>query len=432
MATTFVLLCGGPYGTEEAVPYAGPGLAIGTLIVMPFIWALPYVLLVAEMASSLPVQGGIYKWFRAAFGPFWSFQLSFLDWITWVLDAALYPPLLAGYLTTLLLDGSNRWIDWGICLAVIWGCTWINVRGIRSTGRASLIMSLVLLAPVFVIVLMGLPKIDLSNLLPLAAEDKPFGSALNYALIWAVWNYSGYAGLASASEEIVTPERSFPKILGIFLPLSVVVYAFPMIVALSVTPDWQSWETGHYTLVAASLGGVWLMVATSVGAQFAQVGLFNSEQIVISRMPYAMARDGLLPPWFAKLHPRYGTPARLLILQGVFYSALTFHFGFVELLVMSTWLALPSYLFTFVAPLILRWKRPDLRGPFRIPGGWPVIIPLAALPFAIALYVLVYVLLTEELDVLLMGFSFLAVIPLVYLWARRERRKHGITLPDVD
>jgi amino acid transporter len=104
----------------------------------------------------------------------------------------------------------------------------------------------------------------------------------------------------------------------------------------------------------------------------------------------------------------------------------------VELLVMSTWLALPSYLFTFVAPLILRWKRPDLRGPFRIPGGWPVIIPLAALPFAIALYVLVYVLLTEELDVLLMGFSFLAVIPLVYLWARRERRKHGITLPDVD
>ena len=61
MATTFVLLCGGPFGTEEAVPYAGPGLAIGTLVVMPFIWALPYVLLVSEMTSSIPVHGGTCK-----------------------------------------------------------------------------------------------------------------------------------------------------------------------------------------------------------------------------------------------------------------------------------------------------------------------------------------------------------------------------------
>jgi amino acid transporter len=432
MATTFVLLCGGPFGTEEAVPYAGPGLAIGTLIVMPFIWALPYVLLVAEMTSSIPVQGGTYKWFRAAFGPFWSFQLAMLDWLTWVLDAALYPPLLAGYLMALLLNSSNHWINWGICLIVIWGCTWMNIRGIRNMGRASLVMSLVILAPVLVIVLMGLPKIELSNLLPLTAGDKPFGAALNYALIWALWNYSGYAGLASASEEIVNPERSYPKILAIFLPLSVLVYTLPMIVALSATPDWQSWQTGHYTLVAASLGGVWLMIATSVGAQFAQVGLFNSEQIVISRMPYAMARDGLLPSWFAKLHPRYGTPARLLILQGIFYSALTYKFTFVELLVVSTWLALPDYLATFVAPLVLRWKRPELRGPFRIPGGWPVIIPLAALPFAIALYVLVYVLLNEERSVIITGLAFLFSIPLLYLFARWHSRKHGITLPDGD
>jgi amino acid transporter len=203
-------------------------------------------------------------------------------------------------------------------------------------------------------------------------------------------------------------------------------------VALSATPDWQSWQTGHYTLVAASVGGVWLMIATSVGAQFAQVGLFNSEQIVISRMPYAMARDGLLPPWFAKLHPRYGTPARLLILQGIFYSALTYKFTFVELLVVSTWLALPGYLATFVAPLVLRWKRPELRGPFRIPGGWPVIIPLAALPFAIALYVLVYVLLNEERSVIITGLAFLFSIPLLYLFARWQSRRHGITLPDGD
>ncbi len=428
LATLYVLLVGGPYGTEEIVPTAGPGLAIASLIVMPLIWALPYLLLVAEMSSSMPVQGGIYKWFGASLGRFWSFQFSVLDWISWVLDAALYPPLVAGYLTALLFKGSNHWVDWGICLVVIWGCTWMNIRGMKGMGHASLIMCGIVLVPVFLIFVLGMPRIDISNLLPWTPEEASWGTALNAALIWCLWNYSGYAGLASAAEEIEAPERNLPKMLGILLPLSVVAYVAPMLVALSVTPDWQSWGTGHYTHVAFALGGVGLMVATSVAAQVSNVGLFNSEQIVISRMPYAMAQDGLLPPWLAKLHPRYGTPSRLLIIMAIFYSILTLIYDFVELLFVSTWFSLPAYLMTFAAPLILRWKRPDLRGPFRIPGGWPVIIPMALVPSAIALYVMF----TTGWKEIRGGLIIMAIIPFIYLWARWDRRRRGIKPPDVE
>ncbi len=428
LATLYILLVGGPYGTEQMVPDAGPGLAIAALLVMPFIWALPYILLVAEMSSSMPVQGGFYKWVRASLNPFWSFQLTILDWMSWLLDAALYPPLVAGYLTALVFEGSNRWVTWGICLVVIWGCTFLNIRGMKGMGHAALIMSAIVLVPVFLIVVLGMPRIDLSTLVPMTPEEVPKYTALNAALIWCLWNYSGYAGLASASEEIKAPERNLPKMLAILLPLSVFAYVAPMLVALSVTPDWQSWETGHYTHVAFVLGGVGLMLLTSGGAMVSNVGLFNSEQIVISRMPYAMARDGVLSPWFAKLHPKYGTPARLLIIMAIFYSFLTLIYDFVELLFVSTWFSLPAYLMTFAAPLILRWKRPDLRGPFRIPGGWPVIIPMALVPSAIALYVMF----TTGWKEIRGGLIIMAIIPFIYLWARWDRRRRGIKPPDVE
>jgi len=74
-ATMFALLCGGPFGTEEIVPNGGPGLAIAMLIAMAIFWALHFSLLVGELASAMPLQGGVYQWFRASLGSFGSLRL---------------------------------------------------------------------------------------------------------------------------------------------------------------------------------------------------------------------------------------------------------------------------------------------------------------------------------------------------------------------
>jgi APA family basic amino acid/polyamine antiporter len=131
-----------------------------------------------------------------------------------------------------------------------------------------------------------------------------------------------------------------------------------------------------------------------------------------------MAKDGVLPEFFAKLHPRYGTPARFLVLQALLYSVMTYFFDFVEILVVSTWIAVPSYLLMFVTPIALRIRRPDLHGPFRIPGGMPVLVLCALPPSAIVLYILVTVTSNE----FWIGMIFIALAPLLYLWARLSQR----------
>lgn len=419
LATMFVLLSGGPYGLEEVIPRAGPGLALLVLSLMALVWAVPYALVVAELVSVLPAEGGIYQWFRAGLGPFWAFQFSVLDWFTWVLEAALYPPLVAAYIAGLFAERPSRWLNWGIGLLVIWGCTWLNIRGVKSVGRLSVAISVVVLAPLIGILILGSSRVGLATLSPWIPEGQSPFTALNYALIWSLWSYSGYGALASASEEMVSPERTYPRALAIFLPLSLAIYVLPLLVALGVSPEWRVWDTGQFNQVALLLGGTWLLACNVAAVQVSSLGLFNSELLVISRVPYAMARDHLLPPFLARLHPRHGTPARILVIAAILFSLLTCFFDFVQLLVASTWLALPTYLVTFACPIVLRWRHPHMRGSFRIPGGWPVLLLITAIPSAIALYVL----LTVEAKHLLLSLGCVAAIPLLYVLSRWQTRR---------
>jgi amino acid transporter len=418
LALMFALSSGGPYGLEVTVPAAGPGLAMLVLAGMALVWALPYVLITAELASAIPEEGGGYKWYRAFLPPFWAFQFSCLDWLTWVLDAAIYPPLLAAYLLGYFAPDAGPLASWGVCLVVIWGCTLLNVWDVRLVGQVTVLLSAMVLAPVVILVVLGLPQVELSNLQPFLADGTDLSSGLKYAFIFGVWAYSGYAGLAYASGEIVDSARTYPKLLAIILPLTVAVYVLPMLVALGATPDWQSWQAGHFNQVALVLGGTWLALLTSIGAQCGNLSLFNSELLITSRLPYAMAKDGVLPPFFAKLHPRHGTPARFLMIQAVFYSVMTYFFDFVEILVVSTWIAVPAYLLMFAAPIVLRIRRPELRGPFRVPGGLPVLVLCALPPSAIVIYVLFSV----SSDEFWVGLGFIALAPLLYFWSSWSRR----------
>jgi amino acid transporter len=103
----------------------------------------------------------------------------------------------------------------------------------------------------------------------------------------------------------------------------------------------------------------------------------------------AMAADGHLPKFLTQMHPQYETPVNSLLLQGIILSVMTFGLGFVDLLVIGTWLSIPTYLIGFAVFVSLRLKQPNLDRPFKIQGGWPVIIPIVAIPCGIAIFIFI-------------------------------------------
>ena len=82
---------GGAFTTETLVHEVGPGLALLILLLVPLVYSIPEVLIVGELASMLPVEGGYYRWVQRAFGPFWAFQNGWLTWMYSLVDMAIYP-----------------------------------------------------------------------------------------------------------------------------------------------------------------------------------------------------------------------------------------------------------------------------------------------------------------------------------------------------
>jgi amino acid transporter len=76
----FSYTTGGPFGLEDMVTTSGPGMTLLYLLIIPFLWCIPVSLVSAELTTAMPVEGGFYRWTRAAFGDFWGFLAGWWNW----------------------------------------------------------------------------------------------------------------------------------------------------------------------------------------------------------------------------------------------------------------------------------------------------------------------------------------------------------------
>src|SRR5512141_1070359 len=106
---------GGAYTTESLVREVGPGLALLTLLVVPLVYSLPEILIVGELASMLPEEGGYYRWVYRAFGRFWAFQNGWWTWLYSLVDMAIYPVLFNQYLA-FFFPGLSIGAQWIVAL----------------------------------------------------------------------------------------------------------------------------------------------------------------------------------------------------------------------------------------------------------------------------------------------------------------------------
>jgi amino acid transporter len=416
-AIVFFNVSGGPYGIEEAVSSFGPGLALVLLVVTPVIWSLPVSLAMAELAAAMPDEGGYVTWVRRAFGPFWGFQVGWWSWIDSFVDVAVYPALFVEYVRfwNPALTPLERWL---LAVAFIVTLTTLNVIGVRPTGRAAVALSVLALLPVALLVVVGLATATQAPWRPLVAEGHSVGGTLGLGLAVVMWNYSGWDTPSTCLGEAKAPEHAFRRALFLALPVIAAAYVLPVGAVLATgATDWSAWETGALPALAAAVGGAWLGHAVAAGAVVSAAGMFLTLLLTNSRLPYVLARDGLLPAGLAAIHPRFGTPWVAVVVSAALYAAFA-AFSFKDLIVLNVWLYSLALLVELAAFVRLRVSEPRMPRPWRVPGGLGRAWVVAGLPAALSLLAMA----TAGWLNTLAGVAAALTGPAAWAWMRAARR----------
>ena len=366
VAATFFMVSGGTYGTEEIVHGAGYGRAILILLLTPLLWSLPTAFMIGELSSALPYEGGYYAWVRRAMGNFWGFQEAWLSLIASIFDMAIYPTLFVAYLTRMFpyFQQNNR--GWWVALAVVIACAGLNIAGVKVVSLTSLWLFFALSAPFVAIVVLAPFKLGaLAN-----AVTKPTTSSVDIlgGLLICMWNYMGWDNASTIATEVERPQRTYPRAMLVAVVIVALSYVLPPAAMWMTGLKPTAWETGSWADIAGLLGGPLLRIGVVLGGVISAFGMFNALVMSYSRLPLAMAQDGMLPGIFGKLHPKSRAPWVAIIALAIAW-AMCLGLGFARLVTLDILLYGFSLMLEFMALAVLRFREPDLPRPFRVPGG---------------------------------------------------------------
>jgi amino acid transporter len=388
VAATYFMVSGGPYGIEDILGGAGYARAILILLFLPLLWSLPTALMIGELASAIPAEGGFYVWVRRGLGPFWGYQESWLSLTASVFDMALYPSIFVLYLgkfSPALTAGPRAWL-WSLAVVVLC-CAW-NLRGAPEVGRDSVGLFVLLLLPFAVFVALGFwhgltlhPAMHWER--TAAAPGAPLG--LSTAILVALWNYMGWDNASTIAREVENPQRNYPRAMIGAALLTALTYVLPLAAMAVAGLSPEGFSTGSWAVVGSALGGPLLGLAVIAGGIICGIGMFNALMLSYTRLPIAMAADGLLPRVFLSRNRR-GVPWVSVVVCGLGW-ALALKLPFERLISIDLILYGSSLILEFLALIALRRREPDLPRPFRA-GGFTFACLLAVGPTVLIAYAL--------------------------------------------
>jgi amino acid transporter len=372
VAATFFMVSGGTYGTEEIVHGAGYGHGILILLFLPVLWCLPTAFMIGELSSALPAEGGYYAWVRRGLGNFWGFQEAWLSLAASIFDMAIYPTLFVFYLKQMSpwFGSNSHAVMAGLFVVVT--CALLNVLGIRVVGITSLWLFFFLSAPFAVIVVMAPFRVGAFASGHGAAEATSLG--LIGGVLVAMWNYMGWDNASTIAQEVERPQRTYPRAMIAAVVLVSLTYVLPFLaVYFTGIPAAAFGADGAWATIAGLIGGKilgfeWLRFLIVIGGMMSAFGMFNALVMSYSRLPLAMARDGMLPKVFAKTTVKTQAPW-VAILVCASCWALCLGLRFEKLVTLDIMLYGASLMLEFVTLVVLRIREPQLKREFKVPGG---------------------------------------------------------------
>lgn len=384
---------------------------------------------VAELGAAMPRAGGLYVYLTRAYGPVWGYLYGWSAGV--VINPASIAAIAVGFATYVgffapLSAAGIKLVAVGSIAAL----TVLNCLGVRLGAVTQNVLTLLKIGLVLALIAIGfvLPGGGAANLAPLWPEA-PLGRLLGpfgVALVAALWAYDGWIEITYVGGEVRDPGRVLPRAIVLSTAIVIALYclvtasfAYVLSPAKMAASSLVASDAAQVTLgrSGAALAAVAILVAT--------LGSNNGIVLTAARIPYAMARDGVLPRWLAGVHPRFLTPVPSLLVQGVVATALTW------ISTDPSWQGTYSRLFTYVvlaefvfyamacgAVLRLRRTAPALDRPYRA-WGYPV-TPLVFIAFA--LFLVGNTAREQPADTAMSAGLILAGLPLYWWWRRRAAR----------
>src|SRR5438046_1985222 len=172
VAVLYAYCAGGPFDYEAMVSTSGPGMALLFILIVPWLFSVPMALASVEMATAMPVEGGFYRWTRAAFGNFWGFQCGWWNWTGTFLMNGAYAVALADYTAQLFPTMARGWQHWLVAVFFIAAIALLNVLGVQVVGNFTIAMLFVVLAPVAIFTVMGFAHAQVNPFHPFVPPGK--------------------------------------------------------------------------------------------------------------------------------------------------------------------------------------------------------------------------------------------------------------------
>ncbi|WP_254862992.1 amino acid permease [Halovivax gelatinilyticus] len=302
------------------IAYATAGSAVVAAYLIAGLLVLPAALSASEMATAMPEDGGSYVYVERGMGPLLGTIAGIGNWFMLSFKGAL--ALIGGvpYLVYVAPGLAEYILPIALGLALLF--TALNVLSTKSTGKLQFgIVGIMVLAMAYFVVA-GLPDVTPSQTagsFDLASEGILAATGLVFV------SYAGVIKIAAVAEEVKDPGRTIPRAMIGSLLATTALYVLVVYVAIGVAPDLS--PSGGFVPAAgeeaasiayaadAALGTVGAIVVV-IAALLALASTANAGLLSASRFPFAMARDGLVPPQFEQLHDRFKTPALAVALTG--------------------------------------------------------------------------------------------------------------------
>jgi len=388
---------------QQAAANAGPAVALSFLIAG--VGSAAAALCYAEFAGMIPVTGSAYTYGYAVLGEFAAWIIGWDLLLEYALVVAVVAIGWSGYVQVLLSSAGVHLPAWaqgalgtgeGHVFNVIAAAITLIVAGlltVRTEWGARFNTAIVVIKVIgaLLVIAIGAFMIDPANWHPFvppqthdASGQAHFGWAgvLTAASVvfFAVF---GYDTLTTAAEEAKNPQRDLPLAVIASLAISMTLYVAISFVLTGMVPYAQLGGAAPVSDAFAARGFGWIGVTVAAVVVVGVMSVLFAFMLATARIWFALARDGLLPAWFAKVHPTWGTPYRPTLIAGVVTALVAGLLPITQVAELINIGTLAAFIIICASVLVLRTRQPTLVRGFRVPAVW-FVAPVGIL-FSLAL-----------------------------------------------